>query len=206
MENVGMKESNNALRNRYPDYLSLDELRKVCKISPRSARYLIENGVIPAIDTGKITWRYKIAIDDVITYLQHREKHGSMIPPGAVTSRYKTRKSNGMGNRKTFSELVRPGEERIIAEYFRFVYAEWEEVLTTVDIAEMTGLRRGTILKLAKSGHIKSIESSPRYLIPKAYLMEFVVTPRFIEAKSNSEEFKKILGGFEIWKTAKSSL
>ena len=200
-----MGNNYNALRNQYPDFLSLDELRRVCRISPRSARYLVENGIIPAIDTGKITWRYKIDIDDVITYLQQREVHGSMIPPGAVTSRNNIKKSSGITYRKSFSELVKPGQERIIAEYFRFVFADWGDVLTTVDIADMTGLRRGTVLKLAKSGHIRSIESSPKYLVPKKYLLEFVVTPRFIEARSNSDEFKKVLGGFEIWKTAKSS-
>jgi excisionase family DNA binding protein len=192
-----------ALKDKYPDFLCLDELSRVCKIAKRSARYLVEHEIIPAIDTGKQTWRYQIAIDDVISYLMRRDQFGSMIPPGAVTSRYKTRKYTG--NRKSFSEMVKKGQEHKIAEYFSFIYAEYGEVLTTLDVAEMTGLHKNTVQKLAKSGHIKWLERRPTYLIPKQYLLEFVVTRRFLEAKSDTEAFKKLLGGFEIWKTAKSS-
>ena len=192
------------LKNQYPDFLSLDEVSKVCRIAKRSARYLVEHGIIPAIDTGKKTWRYQIKIDDVIAYLKRREQLGSMIPPGAVTSRYKER--NGKtSNRKSFAQMVVQGQEYEIAEYFSFIYSEYDEILTTADVVEMTGLDKGTIQKLLRDGHIKSLANRPTYLIPKQYLLEFVVTRRFIEAKSNSETFKKVLGGFEIWKTAKSS-
>ena len=71
-------ENYTALKNKYPDFLCLDELSRVCKIAKRSACYLVEHGIIPAIDTGKKTWRYKIAIDDVIAYLEHRDKYGSI--------------------------------------------------------------------------------------------------------------------------------
>ena len=192
------------LKNKYPDFLCLDEFSKVCKIAKRSARYLVEHGIIPAIDTGKQTWRYQIIIDDVIAYLEHRKKYGSMIPPGAVSSRQGNKVSPQYCNRKSFSELVIRGNEKEVAEYFRFIYADSKDVLTTNDIADMTGLNRGTILKLAQSGHIRALETSPKYIIPKKYLLEFVVTKRFLEAKSNSELFKKILGGFEIWLTVKS--
>ena len=198
-------EKYTTLKNKYPDFLSLDELSRVCKIAKRSARYLVENGIIPAIDTGKQTWRYQIKIDDVINYLERRDKFGSMIPMGAVSSRTKDRVVSAFGNRKSFAEIVTEGQEQEIAEYFNYIYADCNDVLTTGDIAVMTGLHRGTIMKLAKDGYIKSITANPHYIIPKKYLLEFVVTRRFIEAKSNSELFKKILGGFEIWKTAKSS-
>jgi hypothetical protein len=190
------------LKNHYPDFLSLDELSRVCKIAKRTARYLVENGIVPAIDTGKKTWRYRIAIDDVITYLKCREVMGSMVPPGAVTSR--SSKQYGLiSSRKTFSEIVTPGKEHEVADYFKYVYADFNEVLTVVDIAMMTGLNESTILQLARSGRIKSLASTPRYLIPKQYLLDFVVTRRFLEAKTSSELFIKLLGGFEIWKNAK---
>ena len=194
-----------ALKDKYADFLSLDELSRVCRIAKRSARYLVEHGIIPAIDTGNKTWRYKIKIEDVITYLEKRDKFGSMIPPGAVSSRQKDRVNPHYGNRKSFSEIITQGQENEVAEYFSFIYSDCNDILTTNDIAEMTGLNRGTIMKLAQSGLIKSIEENPKYLIPKQYLLEFVVTRRFLEAKTKSELFKKILGGFEIWKTAKSS-
>ena len=193
------------LKNRYPDLLSLDELSRICKIGKQSARYLVEHGIIPAIDTGKQTWKYQISIDDVITYLQQREEWGSMIPPGVVSSRSKYRENNIISNRKSFSQYITAGQELDIFEYFTHIYSDFGDILTTMDIVEMTGLDKSTVLKLLQAKKIKSITNKPKYLIPKQYLLEFVVTRRFIEANSDSELFKKILGGFEIWIATKSS-
>jgi len=193
------------LKTQYPKHISLDQLYRICKIAKRSALYLIQHGEIPVIDTGKQTWRYKIAINDVITYLNRRDKWGSMIPPGAVSSRQKDRINGKVSTRKSFSQMVTPGKEREVADYFKFIYADCADVLTTIDIAEMTGLNKSTITKFLQAGYIKALMVNPKYFVPKQYLLEFVVTRRFLEAKSNSELFKKILGGFEIWKTAKSS-
>jgi len=57
------------LKVQYPEYISLDELSRICKIAKRSALYLVEHKIIPVIDTGKKTWRYKISLDAVIRYL-----------------------------------------------------------------------------------------------------------------------------------------
>ena len=193
------------LRTQYPKHISLDQLYRICKISKRSALYLIQNGIIPATETSKKTWRYKISIDDVITYLNLRDKLGSMIPPGAASSRSKSRMDGMISNRESFSQMIKKGQEWEIAEYFKYIYTDYDDVLGTAEIVEMTGLNKSTILKLLKSGRIKSLSNKPIYRIPKKYLLEFVVTRRFIEAKTKSELFKKILGGFEIWKNAKSS-
>jgi len=190
------------LRKQYTEYICLDQLHKVCGISKRSAQYLVENGIIPAIDTGKQTWRYRIALDDVISYLIRREEVGSMIPHGVATSR-KPKHIRTLSTRKCFAQLVAPGQEADIAGYFSFIYAEYDEVLTASDIIEMTGLEKSSVLKLLKVGAIKSIMTRPKYLIPKPFLLEFVITPRFIDYRTDSEHFLKVLGGFEIWKNAK---
>jgi hypothetical protein len=194
------KKKYDCLREQYPEYVSLDQLYRICGIAKRSALYLIRNDIIPSIDTEKRTWRYKIALDDVITYLRRREQWGSMIPPGAVSSRTKHPKKP----RRTFASLITQGEESAIAEYFAFIYNDYPDVLTTPDIVEMTGFAKRTVLQLLKDGEIDALRVSGKYMIPKQYLLSFVQTPRFIEAKSNSENYIKILGGFEIWKTAKS--
>jgi hypothetical protein len=96
--------------------------------------------------------------------------------------------------------MVTQGREWEIAEYFKFIYGDYDDVLTVADISEMTGLNVNTITKLLQRGYIKAISNSPLYLVPKQYLLDFVVTPRFIELQTKSETFNKILGGFEIWK------
>ena len=124
-----------------------------------------------------------------------------MIPRGEVSSR--TKKTTG--DCKSFAYILPPRQVGKIAEYFKYIYADYADILTTDDIADMTGLNRSTITKMLKAGHIKSMMNRPKYIIPKQYLLEFVVTRRYLESKTRSESFKRILGGFEIWKTAKSS-
>jgi hypothetical protein len=187
-----------SLRKQYPEYISLDHLHRICRIAKRSARYLVENGIIPATDTGRKTWRWEIAIDDVIEYLRRRDKVGSMIPTGAVNS--KKNKNYATGNRSSFGQIVQPGQERTVAQYFAHICAEYCDVLSTDDIADIIGLQKNSILRLLKAGHIKSLVSSPRYIIPKPYLLEFVKTKRFLEIRTSSVQFVKLLKGFEAWR------
>jgi len=187
------------LRKQYPQFISMDQLYRICSISKRSASYLIKHGVIPAVDTGRMTWRYRIALDDVIAYLRKREKNGSMIPRGAVSSRH-----GKTGKRVSFASLITGDNEHELSEYFSFIFSDYPDVMTATEIAEMTGLHRETILQYLKDGKIKSLEKYPRYIVSKVHLLEYVITPHFIDCKSNSEHFIKILGGFKLWKTAKS--
>lgn len=183
------------LKEQYPDYVSLDQFYQICRIAKRSARYLVEQKIVQAVDTGRKTWRYKIHIDDVITYLRSREQRGSMIPPGAVSSR----PSRPINPRMTFSSLIEPGNESLVYHYFEQLYADYNDVLTVPEIADMTGLSHKTVLLLLKDGDIKSITNSPRYIVPKIYLFEFTATSRYINTQSNSLGFIQIFKSFEKW-------
>lgn len=184
------------LKKQYPEYISLDQLYGICRIAKRSARYLVEHGIIPAVDTGRKTWRYKIAIDDVITYLHRREQLGTMIPPGASSSRSMQLRRP----RLSFVEVITPGSTDEVLRYFEHICENYNDVLTVLEIVEITGLNKKTILLFLKEGAIKSLASSPRYIIPKTYLLEFIVTPQYVKARSNSDTFKKIIEDFENWK------
>jgi len=197
-----MRKKYEKLKTQYPEYISKAQLYKICGISPRTASYLLNNGIIPFIDTGHATWRYKIKLDDVIAYLKKRDKIGSMIPPGAVSSRYKRPQNPG---RRSFASIVVPGREKDLKEYFSYIYANYPDVLTSLDVAEMTGFQKETVFRIIRKGTLRVLNTNGgrKYLIPKPFLMDYLTSPAFIEAKSDSEMFIKILGGFELWLTAK---
>ena len=46
------------LREQYPEIISKDQLYRICHISKRKARWLLENGIIPCEDSGKQTRRF----------------------------------------------------------------------------------------------------------------------------------------------------
>ena len=188
-------ENYNLLKGQHPDYISLEQFCKICKIAKRSAKYLVDNGIVPAIDSGKKTRRYQIAIDDVIAYLQRRDREGSLIPTGVVTSG-----CHKPSTRKSFSRLVTQGQECEVTEFFRCICTNYPDVLTTADIAELLGLTKSTIIKMLDARHLKSITDTPKYLIPKKYLLEFVATRRFLALSSDSEAYKALIEKFEVWR------
>lgn len=198
---MGMKKYE-SLKELYPEYISLDKMRIICRISKRSASYLIQNKIIPSTDTGKQTWRYQIALDDVITYLRRREQLGSMIPRGQTTS-YRKRLTR---QRVKHSSSLLNADSKLAKGYFSGIYADYPDVLTTADIKEMTGLSGETIRRLIQSGDLESmlIAKSKRVVL-KESLMQLVITHRFIKCKCHSDTFTKLLRGFDLWKDAKSS-
>ena len=57
----------------YPDSMTKDQFYRIAHISKRHAKYLLDSGLVPCINTGKKTRKYHIATHDVITYLCDRE-------------------------------------------------------------------------------------------------------------------------------------
>ncbi|MDL2293797.1 helix-turn-helix domain-containing protein [Ruminococcaceae bacterium OttesenSCG-928-D13] len=185
-----------SLKRQYPEYISLNQLYQICRVSKRGARYLLQNGIIPCIENeSNATWRYKIALDDVITYLRRREQWGSLIPRGAL-------KSPKKGSRKKQPPIFHATENELTA-YFSERYASYPDILATSDVSAMTGLHRNTIRKLIRENLIEVINQCDTYLIPKPCLIEFVKGPKYTRCKSPSEDYKKVIGGFEIWKAAR---
>ena len=188
-------ENYNLLKGQYPNYISLEQFCKICKVAKRSAKYLVDNGIVPAIDSGKKTRRYQIAIDDVIAYLYRRDREGSLIPTGVVTSGF-----HKPSTRKSFSRLVTLGHEHEVTEFFRYICSDYPDVLTTADIAGLIGLTKSTVLKMITAGNLKSISSETKHFIPKVYLFEFVSTHRFLALSSDSETYKALIEKFEAWR------
>ena len=61
------------LCDQYPEAITMDQLYRICHISKRKARWLLENGIILCKDSGKKTRRFKIKLDDVIEFLELRD-------------------------------------------------------------------------------------------------------------------------------------
>lgn len=189
------------LRKRYAPYVSKEQLWVICRIAKRSAKYLLDNGIIPCEDTGKKTRRYRIALDDIIIYLKKRDDTGnSQIPRGEMNSKNK----KASGPKSSYSQAILLGQEKDVRRYFEYIFSEFPDVLSTYDITEMTGLALATVLRLIKNGMIRSMTVDRRYMIPKAYMLDFVSSPKFLNIQSNSIDFKRVLGGFSVWKTQKS--
>ena len=182
-----------SLKRQNPGYVSLEQFRIICKMSKRSAAKLLTAGIIPSINTEKKTWKYKISIDDVITYLHRREQWGRTIPK-------KSDKLYDTKTRKSYSQNVSPGEEHLVEKYFIHACKDRPDILSIDDMIAITGLSNKTLYRIAKAGSIQFIETGRKHLYPKIYFLEFIKSPRFINTWSNSDEFIRIMEDFKAWK------
>ena len=193
-----MRKDYEFLRQQYPEIIGLEQMRVICKIAKRSAAYLLNNGIVPCDNSGKKTRQYSIRLDDVITYLQEREKWGSRIPCGAVSSGYRSRKPRKT-ERASYAPFICPGMEKDVAAYFSQLYSNYPDVLTIPEISEMTGICRESIRRYVKKGSLKSDWYKNHFIIAKSYLIDFTTTRVFLEAQNGSDKYLEILGGFELW-------
>ena len=74
------------IRRNYPSVISGEQLCKICRISKRKGKWLLDNGVIPFVDTGKQTHRYLIQLDDAIHYLKKKRRTQSADEPRGIFS------------------------------------------------------------------------------------------------------------------------
>ena len=105
-------------------------------------------------------------------------------------------KKYATGKRGSFANVVGPGQEQLVSEYLAHLCKDYSDAMTVIDIAEITGLNKKSLLRLLKAGHIKSIANSPLYVIPKSYLLEFATTKRFREIRTSSERFNNLIKGY----------
>lgn len=163
------------LLKRYPEYVTKEQVYKICHMSKNTARYYLENGFIPCIDSGKKTCRYKIALKDVIIFLDDRVKNpeNCFLPnhynnpflPGAV------RKNRGQSQNFKLKGLN--GKDYM--QYLERQFADYPDMLTGKQIQRVTGYPREIILSWCKSGKVRHIKHHNTYLFQKKSVISYLL-------------------------------
>lgn len=149
------------LRTQYSDIISCEQLSKICRISKRKAKWLLENGVISCVDTGKKTWRFQISIDTVIDYLVKRDANSLTVaaPTGTFSS-------------KPHQKPEAPVDLAAFREYTQRLWRNEPDVLTVEEASHISGFSKDTIYKWIQSGRLMSIRHMGRHIIPKEELIK----------------------------------
>ena len=130
----------------YPEYITKEQLYRICHISKKTAQNLLESGEIPCTDTGKKTHRFRIAAADVVDYLRRRDSEPKPEPDAGV------------------------------AEQIRSALALYPDVLSVMQVSAITGRYPQTVTKWCRSQYIKSYSSGGKNRILKASLTEFLIS------------------------------
>lgn len=141
-----MQRNHSELRRQYPDVISAEQLSKICHISKRKAKWLLENRVIPCEDTGKKTWRFLIRIDDVIDYLIKRDSNSLEVVAlsGAFSS-------------KSPEAYRAPVDLDSLLTYTQRLWHNEPDMLTVDSASRLSGRSPDTIYNWIKKGRLMSI-------------------------------------------------
>lgn len=148
----------------YPETIALEQLYRICRISKRKAKWLLENGYIPYEDTGKKTHRYKIKMKDVVDFLSKRDTNysGCQLPVGVFSSR-------GDGS-------VNPIAEIYPDDFGRFLTRLWSHVpdaLTVKEIATLLGYSPETVSNWIWVGRLKAVRTPHGRFVAMKWLLRY---------------------------------
>ena len=182
--------------SQYPKYVSKEQMRIICHISKRKARYLLQSGLVPCENSGKLTRNYKIKTADVVKYLQDREE---------LPEKYKYEQSSS-NTRYIYSKLAELGTDiESLSAYYEELFKDYPDIVTVANIAQMTGFTRGSVTGWLKDKKIKSFKIKNVYRVPKIYLLKFLVSNEYRRLGIRTEKQKLDMEGLMIWYREKQS-
>ncbi len=173
--------------DKYPDTMSMEQMRLVCHISKRTARHLLEHNLVPCIASPKKTRRFTIKTEDVVYYLRRRELFPNDYLPPENWYGCKVKKKIPRTQQR---HLSKPMQQRMVA--FAPIYIEqYSDVLTVPDVMEITGYGKTAVCNWCSKNLLYSFRITNALHIPKISLLEFI----------QSEEFGGILPSSDMYTT-----
>lgn len=187
------------LGEKKPDFGKLErKMYQVCHISKKTCLFLLQSGLVPCLDSGKKTRRFKIETANVIRYLADRELHPDRYkPPDGFYERKRVKgKSRRKKRRKQGTDAPSPSVTGVDPCIMREFYeAELEiypnDVLTTKQISEFTGYSHSSVVRWCNKQYLQNFYIRHRFYVPKEYLLDFFTSRRFINISVKSELHKE---------------
>lgn len=181
---VLMKTDYSYLLEEYPETISMNQLYKICHISKRKAKWLLDHGVIPCKDSGKKTRRFTIKTVDLTQYLQklNAGKIKDTPPPGIFSSHSPNSKIN-------YKKIN-------ISAFTAFLNKQWvfePDALTVEKVSTLLGYNKSTVTNWIKIGRLKAVPYRRSYLIPKEWLIRYLAETVNDGRASKSEKHMKLI-------------
>ena len=171
----------------YPEYITKDQMYRICHISKKTCLFLLESGLVPNIDSGKKTRRFKIKTEDVIDYLKSRDDYPEL---------YKASDGYYIGNggkqkAPSFDEVFTKEDLERMRQYYENRLRKYPDVMTVEQVAQFTGYCKNSVGRWCSKQQVKCFFIRQRFYIPKEYLLDFLVSRYFIGIAVKSAKHQK---------------
>ena len=118
----------------YPEYITKEQMYRICHISKKTCLFLLESGLVPCVDSGKETHRFKIKTADVVQYLRERDDSPELYK--APDGYYKTA---GDKKARLLEKAITQNDLPMIRQYYEELLTSCPDVLSIDQVANFTG-------------------------------------------------------------------
>lgn len=171
----------------YPEYITKEQMYRICHISKKTCLFLLQSGLVPNIDSGRKTRRYKIKTTDVLQYLRDRDDYPELYkaPDGFY-------KNAGCKKAPSFDEVFKKGDLIPMRKYYEKCLISYPDVMSIEQVAEFTGYCKTSVRAWCSKQEVKCFLIRQRFQIPKECLLDFLVSKYFIGIAVKSDEHKEL--------------
>lgn len=171
------------------DYLSGEELYKYLHISKRKMKYLIENGYIPAVDTGKKTYRYRVVRRDAEQFKLKLESDPFLFAQlkGKFSSKGNVKKAE-----------IEPTKENSV-KVRQLLEKQWHflpDALCADDICDLIGYSRSYVNDMLRKPNLFTVDAMGKRYCTKQSLIEYLSSIEVMSSFRQSEKYKQLLRQF----------
>lgn len=179
------------LRDQYPEVITMDQLYRICHISKRKARWLLENGVIPCEDSGKKTRRFKIKLDDVIEFLKLRDAGAldDVMPVGISSS-----EEYGYQPRQPRTRLDNGALQVFILD----CWVDAPDMLTIPQTASLCGYSEATLVQWFQKALLVGVRYRGMILISKGSLAGWLASDAGQNIRRKSIVHQELIETFQL--------
>jgi hypothetical protein len=176
----------NEILEKYPEYISKEQMYRICHISKKTCLFLLESGLVPSVDQGTQTHRFQIKTTDVIQYLKDRDDYPELFkaPDGFY-------KGTGCKKAASFDEVFTAYDLNRMRLFYKRLLHEQPDVMTIEQVAQFTGYCKNSVGRWCSKQQLKNFFIRRRFQIPKEYLLDFLTSKYFVGISVKSEEHKR---------------
>ena len=155
-------------------YLTGCQLRQYLHISTRKLKALMENNIIPHVDTGLKTHKYLVRYEDAEYYASHRD----LKKEYEITPKQKPQKSR--------SKLHPLPDSDLLSQYLWYKWRHRPDALTTPEIIKMLGISNQQIGRLIRKNILYATKISETRYCSKSSLIRYASSEHAIRYIRNA--------------------
>lgn len=185
-----MEERIASILSEYPSIITLNQLYRICGISKRKGKWLLEDGHIPCQIQNKKTHRFIIKLEDVINYLRENEMNPQLHKP--PTGMFNSHCRGKLTSEQERRNRLRSINSEQYASYLQQIWKDEKDLLTVPEIKLMTGYSSTTIQRWIQVNEVEGLLLYGSYYIVKTAVVKQVAYLTMNSPKRLSSKLMRI--------------